>query len=279
MNLNFNRLLIVLHYGKDSYSFLNVLKKRKMIDNEKLGILKDNLYFGGFSNDTKQKYKDKIVLDIIGNNTWAFLPNNIKIEIDSEYKEYTIEQDGIYFRSGDESVIEGRKILFDSFFFQEFFNRTDGGCYIYNNGIRDLVRCPYKYLDRLPDKVVFNLGQYQLIIKKSQYFFDDQFIFDINKSNLFPPISLPFSLFNEFATELDIENKKMILYFNQKDFFHTDFLLKGKYRDKKTFLICLTLVLIILLCSIGLYKNKNKCKVKRTQNREKVQELIETNFK
>ena len=71
------------------------------------------------------------------------------------------------------------------------------------------------------------------LLKKVQYFFDDQFIFDINKSNLFPPISLPFSLFNEFATELDIENKKMILFFNQKDFFHTNFLLKGKYYDKK----------------------------------------------
>ena len=71
MSLNYNRLIIVPHYGKESYSFLNVLKNRKMIDNTKLGILEADLYFGGFSNEIKQKYKDKIILEIIGNNTWT----------------------------------------------------------------------------------------------------------------------------------------------------------------------------------------------------------------
>ena len=275
-----------LRYFREISILVNKLKKEDIISNYAFGILDNKVYYGGLKESKlPKKYKEKMVLDLIQDvNTleYSFEINNIFLydpltENRKLFRNHSDYYEGNLVLNSDEhsivvsSMIDFKNVLELKYFHQcEFINPND------NTKNPTHIECS-KYTiqeieNSIPD-ITFEFGNYKFFVKRENLFKNNRFYIhkgdDLDKWNFYG------GLCKHFAINLDIEYKKLIIYFNIEEVKQFEVVKNKVYNF---FLSYFSFYLFICLCIIYLlrkyYSSKDNKNKKSNLVNENEEELI-----
>ena len=269
-----------LRHFREISILVNKLKKQDIIPSYTFGILDNKVYYGGLDEkDLKKKYKEHMVLDLIQDiNTleYTFEISNIFLydaftETRKLLRNHTDYYEGNLVLNSDKHTIvtspmsDFKHILKLKQFKQcEFINPDD------NTKSPSHIECSKFTIQEIENdipNVTFEFGNYKFFVKRENLFHNNRFYIhkgkDLDKWNFYG------GLCKHFAIILDVEYKKLIIYFNIDEVKQFDVVKNRVYNLSLSYF---SFYLLLGICIIYLLRKYYFCKVNKNQKGNLVNE-------